>query len=511
MITIEQPVQSALTRARKALAARQYSAAAELFEQVLTRKPASAQVMLELAQVYHLMHRRQQALALLSQAISSTVVRPEILGVAGQLYGHMRMHEKAGQAYRRVLTCNPKSVAALLSLGELAERMHQLVEARDFTDRVLKISPQNPRARLLQAVLDERENDWQRADRRLSDLVSRRDLPNPISWKARYQHARVLDRMGEYDGAMEQLLAAKAILQADATRFRKRAEALDYQLRQSAEGLIPAYSRDWQHSRTAESSPRLAVLVGHPRSGTTLLEQVIDGHSDVATAEELPLLSQLVHDPIVAQSGEQASIIEALDRLTPDQLTEYRRDYFEGADAWMSSPLKGRLLLDKSPEAIRLVPTIARVFSWAKLIVAIRDPRDVCLSCFMQPLPLNGVSVCFLELQSTIKRYASVMQAWLRFRRVVELPWRETRYEDVIQNLESEVRAVGAFLDLPHESQMLQTQQTARSRYVHSPSYASVAGGVYRESVGRWKNYGKYLAPYLEQLDPFLDEWSYTT
>lgn len=511
MTTIEQPVPSTLVRARKALGVRQYATAAELFEQVLARNPAAAHIMLELAQAYYLMHRRQDALALLARATSSTSTRPEIHGVAGQLYGQMRMHEQAGRAYRRVLRSNPRSIAALLSLAEAAERVHRLDEARDFVDRALRLEPRNPRARLLQAVLDGREEQWELAGLRLTELIAQRDLPNPVSWKAHYQYAQVLDRVGEFDRAMEQLLAAKRLLQTDAARFRTRAEAHIHQLRQSAEGLIPAYTRDWLRSRDAESSPRLAVLVGHPRSGTTLLEQAIDGHSDVATVEELPLLSELVHDPIVRQSGVQTSAVETLDRLTPNQLAGYRSEYFGGADAWMSSALAGRMLLDKSPEAIRLVPTIARVFPWAKIIVAIRDPRDVCLSCFMQPLPLNAVSVCFLEFESTIKRYASVMQAWLRFRRVINLTWHETRYEDVTQNIESEVRAVGAFLGLPHEPQMLDTQRTARARYVHSPSYASVTSEVNSESVGRWKNYENYLAPYFEQLEPYLNEWSYTT
>ena len=105
--------------------------------------------------------------------------------------------------------------------------------------------------------------------------------------------------------------------------------------------------------------------------------------------------------------------------------------------------------LDKNPAYNLTIPLVLRFFPEARLIVALRDPRDVVLSCYMRYLPLNTVSVRFLDTKCTAERYALDMTAWLKYREMIEVPWCEIRYEDTVADAEGQApRARYAFSSL---------------------------------------------------------------
>ena len=120
--------------------------------------------------------------------------------------------------------------------------------------------------------------------------------------------------------------------------------------------------------------------------------------------------------------------------------------------------------LDKNPAYNLTIPLVLRVFPETRLIVALRDPRDVVLSCYLRYLPLNAVSVRFLDVRRTAERYALDMSAWLKFRELIETPWCEVRYEDTVANLESQARRALETLGLPVERQVLAYRERLAAR-----------------------------------------------
>ena len=109
-----------------------------------------------------------------------------------------------------------------------------------------------------------------------------------------------------------------------------------------------------------------------------------------------------------------------------------------------------------------LLPLVARVFPDMKILFALRDPRDVVISCFTQQLPLNPVSVHYLTLEGTVKKYVKMMQAWLKLRPMLGNAWIEVRYEDVVADLEKQAGRVLEFLDLPWDDRVLKYHQRAK-------------------------------------------------
>jgi len=166
--------------------------------------------------------------------------------------------------------------------------------------------------------------------------------------------------------------------------------------------------------------------------------------------------------------------------------------------------------LDKNPAYNLTIPLVLRMFPEARLIIALRDPRDVVLSCYLRYLPLNGVSVEFLDVQRTAERYANDMSAWLKFRGLLDSPWCEVRYEDTVSNLESQARRALSTLGLAWEDQVLDYRERfLATKQVTSPTYEAVAEPIYTRAIGRWKNYERLLEPAMQTLEPFIREFGY--
>jgi hypothetical protein len=150
-----------------------------------------------------------------------------------------------------------------------------------------------------------------------------------------------------------------------------------------------------------------------------------------------------------------------------------------------------------------------RVLPEARFLVAIRDPRDVCLSCFMQPLDVNQISSAYLSLEGTATQYASVMSFWKALQPRLKNPSLEIRYEELVEDLESAARRTLDFLGVAWDERVLRFNEHAQTKIIRSPTYAEASKPVFKTAIGRWRNYQKYLEPTLEKLDPFVKNFGY--
>ncbi len=253
----------------------------------------------------------------------------------------------------------------------------------------------------------------------------------------------------------------------------------------------------------------LALLTSHPRSGTTLLEQVIDSHQGLISADELQILTQMVYVPLFRGKPRTTNAVQALDKITTEEIKKVRHDYGTSMEGALRESIGNRILLDKNPAMTGLLPMIGRVFPEMKIVFALRDPRDVVISCFMQRLPLNPVSVHYLQLEDTAKEYAVTMRNWLKIREMLKNPWIEVRYEDMVTDMQHQAKQILSFLELPWDDTVLSYHQRAKEKHVHSPTYEAVTKPVYTTSIGRWRNYAKWLEPYADILQPFVEAFGY--
>ncbi|MGA9780227.1 MAG: sulfotransferase, partial [Verrucomicrobiia bacterium] len=184
--------------------------------------------------------------------------------------------------------------------------------------------------------------------------------------------------------------------------------------------------------------------------------------------------------------------------------------YFHSMELCLNNTIDDRLLIDKNPPITLLLPAFIRIFPEIKILIALRDPRDVVLSCFMQCyVPVTSGNVTYLSLEETTEGYAHMAEEWKVLSALIKNPWLEVRYEDVVADLESMSRRVLDFLGVSWDASVLRFDEHARSKRVRSPTYADVTQPVYKRALGRWRNYRKYLEPCLHRLEPFVKALGY--
>jgi hypothetical protein len=208
-----------------------------------------------------------------------------------------------------------------------------------------------------------------------------------------------------------------------------------------------------------------------------------------------------------------ASPLSAQDLLAlpADRRTALRRRYLQSLLREVEGEPAVEVLLDKNPTPTASLHLWLRVIPESKILIALRDPRDVVVSCFFQNLALTPLNANFLSLQRTVKHYADLMDTWLRLRELGGFQWLETRYEDVVGGLETEGRRVTEFLGLSWHADQAACHEAARRKLVFSPTYSEVAKPVHDRAVGRWRNYAAALEPLLPRLASYAQVFGYAT
>jgi tetratricopeptide (TPR) repeat protein len=403
---------------------------------------------------------------------------------------------------------NPHDATLLTMLGEVYDRNNRLDDAERCALEALTIAPRKIETVRLMAHLERRRGQLDHARVRLTQHL--RQCPSLEDWRLRYELAAVLDRLGEYDAAMAELFAAKAQLEPQARPQIGVAHAIRHRQREVAELLDAADWTAWQ-ARPASLHPlaRIAFLCGHPRSGTTLFEQILDAHPDIVTTDETGILAREFIEPIIRQPLAARAGVDELRSFDAEQLAAGRETYFQFTQEHLGASIGGRLLIEKDPGLTPDLPLPLRLFPEARVIFPLRDPRDVCVSYFFTLLPLNPASVAAIDLKSTIECCAHSLRLWLHWRETIPQPWLELRYEALVARPEPEMRRILGFLDVPWDQRLLRFHERATEKGVRTPTYADVIQPLYQRAVGRWRNYERYLAPHLDLLRPWLRAFGY--
>jgi len=430
--------------------------------------------------------------------------------MAGTHCRNFSRYEMATQYFERAIKEPNATADTFAKLAELCERLRLLDRAAALVDRALHLDGGCVLARLVRARLERLAGRMDEAEGLLRPLLAD---TQPSTWSTRirgwYELGGILDRQGRFDEAMAAWLTAKELLRPSAAQYIAAQESVHLQLQEASANISESVLGRWfDAGATLEPVHRLALLCGHPRSGTTLLEQVLDSHPGVISAEETPIFFETYLD-LKRGFPEGASMVKVLESATPERLRQARASYFRCMNLFQNNGIGDRLLIDKNPSLTTLIPAVIRVFPEAKFLVALRDPRDVCLSFFMQPLPLNLTSASYLTLEGTVREYAALMGIWRAIGPRMRNPFIEVRYEDLVEDLESVSKRVLEFLGLPWDERVLHFDEYARKKLVRSPTYADVTKPVFKGAVGRWRNYQKYLEPWMEKLAPFIKAFGY--
>lgn len=397
---------------------------------------------------------------------------------------------------------------ARLLLANVYERVNRLEDAEALLDDIIaggtdldtnawrEISHQR-------AQLAFRKGDFAQARSLLEQTEPRTDID--------YVHFRSLavacDKMGDTGAAMAALRIAHA-RQIEELKVvaPHRVEAGAPVLPAAVARVTPDQLRNWPQLKAPNQKQSPIFIVGLPRSGTTLLEQMLDSHPRLQSMDERPffniLSSQLDNFNI--------RVPQDLGRLDQSDCDELRKGYLILACSKVPRRWDAQLV-DKNPLNMLWVPMIHRLFPEAKFILALRHPCDVILSCYMQNFRSAVLAAASASLERLAQAYVAAMDCWLYHVDLIKPDVFVSRYEDLVADTPAQTRRIAEFLELDDPESMLHFDTRAREKgYIATPSYTQVIEPINRKGMNRWHRYREYFEPILPTLRPMLEHWNYT-
>ena len=294
----------------------------------------------------------------------------------------------------------------------------------------------------------------------------------------RYMAGALLDKLGRYDEAFEYYKQANDSVEMP----------VNFDTKGKHDQLIRFFSKDTlaKMPRARTGSERPIFILGMPRSGTSLTEQILSSHPDVYGAGELVFLKQVTTKIGKTEPGEGTHYTEKLPGITEQELTGYANQYLDDIKELNSD---ARFVTDKMPHNFQLVGMIALLFPDARIIHCRRNPLDCGLSIYFQNFiwshdyaaDLAGIGRFYGE-------YERLMRHW---EQVIDNPMMTIQYEDMIDDQEGVTRQLLAFCDLEWNDAVLEFHESKRN--VATASYDQVRQPLYKSSHARWKNYARHL------------------
>ena len=488
-----------------------FQGAIEALQRAHRLDPANDKILVDLGSACAKAYDFAAAQRWFDEAIRVSPTPIPALNAVGHAWLEVRNFEAAQACFERLLHEKQAPVVALIRLSEIYTRRRRLEDAAQIAERALRLFGPEDSVLLARGNVHRQMGQLDLAEKLFHILIARPNADASVRAVAGYELASLYDHTGKYDRAMTALLDAKVLVRRGAAQPLKIMQQKQAHMKQMQQSASAEAVQRWRKSGATDLQParNLALLCGHARSGTTLLEYVIDAHPGVTSAEESMMFHNKAYYPLGQVVSGNATFVSSLEWLAPRTMRQIRVEYFRGIESLLGEPIGDRLLLDKNPANTFDVPAIARIFPENKFVAVLRDPRDVCLSCFMQPAHILPDTAAWLSLEETIHPYTCIMGLWAAWKPCLGDLAIEVRYEDLVDNLEASARRVLGFLGLAWDERVMRFHEHASSKIVRSPTFAEVTKPLYRASIGRWKNYQKYFEPHLHKVAPLLRAFGY--
>jgi cytochrome c-type biogenesis protein CcmH/NrfG len=486
-----------------------YRDAGQLLNRALALAPNDPFTITDIGRVLVAENRVEEAIRAFQAAVT---VRPDLavawleLGSACDINGD---DAGARTAYEKVRTLVPADAEAWAALATIALRRGDVEQARSLAEEALQRRPDHPGAGLVMASTDLERGATPEGLSRLEALIARKVLDERQLPVALGRLGDALDRLGrtqEAFGAYERMNAET--VRVNAERFGDGGSVENHlelvrRLTCWFERQDPAV---WRQPAAADGyvSPvrRHVFLLGYPRSGNTLVENILASLPEVRALEERPTLA----DADLAFLRDEGAL-DQLAHVDPDLATRLREAYWRRVRA-EAPDVDGKVFVDMAPlNGIKLA-VIARLFPDAIVVLCRRDPRDVVLSCFRRHFRVNASTYQMAGLERAARHYDAVMRLVELHCAVLPLPVHVVDYAALVGNFDETTRALAEFVGVPWTEAARDFSRTAAAREVRTVSAPQVRRGLF-DGTRQWERYREQMAPVLPLLEPWVRKFGY--
>ena len=475
---------------------RRVDEAEAVYRELAREFPDSALPLRELHLLLKDTRRDQEAL----EAIEAAVERaPADVGLLIEKADHLSNIQKMNEAeaaYQKALELDPQHAAAFAGLGLL----------RELTNRAGELAPLADEAESRGSVGAAnfiRAHHFRRIKQFDAGLAALNNVPDDLE-SARQLHLRgqLLEGSGRYDEAFAAFSEMNRLFREDPCHPEERGAGYRETVSYFRNTVTENWARSWLPEKTSDTRPAPVFLVGFPRSGTTLLDTILMSHPDIEVLEE---------EPALRSAMDLRPSFVGLPTLPEEEIKAARDRYFETV-ASIRPIAPGKLLVDKNPLTMNLLPFVRRLFPGARIILALRHPCDVVLSCFMANFRLNEGMSSFVRLDTAAELYDLSFGYYQHVQSLMPLPTHTVVYENVVADRETELRKLFDFLGLDWHDAVLEHEKTALKRgRIKTASYSQVVEPIYTRAAGRWEKYREHLGPILPVLQPWAEKFGYST
>ena len=422
------------------------------------------------------------------------------LSMAGDFDGALRTYERA-------VALDPRNAEALAGMASIAAQKGDLKKAGDYARRAATVEPAQPTAQAVLASVDVSQGDFASAEGRVRPLLE----DSRISGNGRASLFGVLGDALDGQGRAEEAFEAYTrenteLLRLNSLRFAgtlKIADLCEIVLAHYAKSADGRGGADGDGEAFDGDAAQHVFLLGFYRSGTTLLEQALEANPGIVTLEEREFLAAEAERYLTSSTA-----LSRLDALSGEALQGARTDYWRNVER-LGLKVRGKVFVDKHPLNTIKLPVIAKLFPNAKILFAVRDPRDVVLSCYRRHFQINAAMYELLTLPGAAGSYDAVMRLAGAMREKLPLAFLDCRYEDLVTDFEGRMRAVCEFIGVAYDASMADFGSVVRADEIRSPSALQVKRGLYREGVAQWRPYAAQLDVVAPLLRPWIDRFGY--
>jgi tetratricopeptide (TPR) repeat protein len=475
-----------------ALEANRFRAGRRLIERAVELAPGVAMGWTDLANVHLKKDHYDEALQAVQRAIEIDPRFAHAYVVKGNILTRAQRHEESVLAYQEGLKVSPMNTGALNGMGHVLKTIGRQEEAITAFRKCIEANPAHG------------ETYWSLANLKtfefkpeevllMEDMVERDSLPDEPKVNMLVSLGKHYENEKDYDKAFENYQRGNDL--------RREHEIYDPVHTQVVhDRIIETFNADFFAERQGygDPSPDPILIVGLPRSGSTLIEQILASHSLVEGTMELPDLGRTINELNQNTPG-RTEYPEAVLPLDRDQVAELGRNYLEATSRYRTDK---PFFIDKMPNNFQAIGFLQLILPNAKVIDARRHPMDSCLGSYKQ-LFFKGQSFTYdqFELGHYYLEYRRIMDHWHRV-----LPGKvlEVNYEQMVQDQENQTRRLLEYCGLPWEDQCLRFYETERA--INTASSEQVRQPIYTKALNFWRNYENHLGELIETLEPLLQQ-----
>lgn len=485
--------------------------AAEWFAKALQENPQDPQAMAWLGQCLcnlgqeeeGLVHLRDAARTYLGLAASGGGGVPA-MEIIEQL---QEWGDTAGavEALQLAAECFPTDFRVLQMLAAGCAQLNKKAEALAAARQAMAIAPGNQMMAVFLGSLEADAGLWDDAKSRLEAVVGGTPQPRE-AFRAHKELARIFDKLGQFDQVFPHLHAAARHAKALPEYVQQNLNFLPNMIRANRAGFNRELMERWATTEFVQDRAAPVFLIGFFRSGTTLTQEVLAAHPDVYVADEADFIWATQRE-LHRRDSSTATTAEKLSKLDQAGVQSLRDFYWSRVNGRCGNEIGDRVFVDKFTLNTVDVGLINYIFPDAKIIFVKRDPRDVCLSCYMQLMVPSPATVQLLDWERTARFYAQTMDWWQYIKPQLSVKVFEFRYEDAVGRFENTFRPLFQFLGLEWAQGVIDFHKNAATRAISTPSRSQVAQPLYSSSVARWRYFASEFSVVENVLQPYVAEY----